>query len=186
VEDAERQCERCGVRKHTFLADPVGDMLMYLCEPLPWVKKVVTIAHNAKAFDLHFILNRAVLLKWQLEFIINGLKIMCMKMQHLVFLHSASFLQFPLRKLPGAFGLTASNSWYFYLFNRKENMDYLAPFPTFHAKARTTWEIRRGQSTSRGTRARETVLSTTGSCWRRTAKMTSTSSERRAECSGAS
>ena len=42
--------------------------------------------------------------------IMNGLKIMCMKMQHLVFLDSVSFLPFPLRKLPGAFGLTASKS----------------------------------------------------------------------------
>ena len=95
------------MRKHTFLADPVGDMLMYLCEPRPWVKKVVAIAHNAKAFDLQFILNRAVLLKWQPKVIMNVLKIMCMKMQHLVFLYSVSFLSFPLRKLPGAFGLTA-------------------------------------------------------------------------------
>ena len=37
---------------------------------------------------------------------------MCMKMQHLVFLDSVSFQPFPLRKLPGAFGLTASKSLY--------------------------------------------------------------------------
>ena len=127
--DAERQCERCGVRKHTFWADPVGDMLTYMCKPRPWVKKVVAIAHNAKAFDLHFILNRAVLLKWQPELIMNGMKIMCMKMQHLVFLDSVSFLPFPLRKLPGAFGLTAFKSWYPHLFNTKENMDYVGPIP---------------------------------------------------------
>jgi hypothetical protein len=34
----------------------------------------------------------------------NGLKIMCMKMEHLVFLDSVSFLPCPLRKLPEALG----------------------------------------------------------------------------------
>ena len=129
VEDAECQCERCGVRKHSFWADPVGDMLTYLCDPRPWVKNVVAIAHNAKAFDLHFILNRAVLLKWQPELIMNGLKIMCMKMHHMVFLDSVSFLPFPLRKLPGAFGLTACKSWYRHLFTTEENLDYVGPIP---------------------------------------------------------
>jgi hypothetical protein len=72
------KCEgaRCGKRKHTFWDDPVSDMLAYLCEPRPWVKKIVAIAHNAKAFDLHFILKRAILLKWQPELIIKELKIM--------------------------------------------------------------------------------------------------------------
>jgi len=49
--------------------------------------KIIAIAHNAKAFDLQFIL-KAILLKWKPELIMNGLKIMCMKMEHLVFLDS--------------------------------------------------------------------------------------------------
>ena len=117
------------MRRHSFWADPVGDMLTYLCEPRPWVEKVVGLAHNAKAFDLHFNLNRAVLLQWQPEQIMNGLKIMCLKMQHLVFLDSVSFLPFLLPKLPGAFGLTASKSRYPRLFNIKENLDYVGPIP---------------------------------------------------------
>ena len=124
-ENVERDCERCGVRKHSFWEDPVGDMLTYLCRPRPWVNKIVAIAHNAKAFDLHFILNRAVLLKWQPELIMNGLKIMCMKMEHLVFLDSVSFLPFALRKLTEAFGLTARKSWFPHYFNTKENLDYV-------------------------------------------------------------
>jgi len=42
----------------------------------------------------------------------NGLKIMCIRMDHFVFLDSVSFLPFPLRKLPEAFGLTTTKSWY--------------------------------------------------------------------------
>jgi len=46
--------------------------------------------HNAKLFDLHFILNGAILRKWKQKLITNGLKIMCMKMEQLVFLDSVS------------------------------------------------------------------------------------------------
>jgi hypothetical protein len=71
--DIDKGCEQCGKRKHAFWDDdPVGDLLTYLCRPRPWANKIVAIAHNAKAFDLHFVLNRAILLKWQPEMIING------------------------------------------------------------------------------------------------------------------
>jgi len=82
-EDAEDcgECVRCGQRKHSFWDDPLRDMLTYLCKPRPSADKIVAIAHNAKAFDLHFILNRAILLKWKPERIMSGLKIMCMKME---------------------------------------------------------------------------------------------------------
>jgi len=109
-EDAEHcgECVRYGQRKHPFWDDPVGDMLTYLCKPRPSANKIVAIALNAKAFDLHFILNRAILLKWKPELIMSGLKIMCKKMEHLVFLDSVSFLPCALRKVPEAFGLSAS------------------------------------------------------------------------------
>jgi hypothetical protein len=83
------------------------------------------IAHNAKAFDLNFILHRAILMKWNVELIMNGLKIMCMDMWHLVFLDSISFLPFTLRKLSDAFGVTVSKSWYPHYFNTRANLDYV-------------------------------------------------------------
>jgi len=49
------------------------------------------------------------------------------KMEFLVFLDSVSFLPCPLRKLPEAFGLTASKSWYHHYFNTEENVDYVGP-----------------------------------------------------------
>jgi hypothetical protein len=75
IADIEIDCNQCGNRKHSLWDDPVGDMLSYMFEPTPWVKKIIPIAHNAKSFDLHFILNRAILLKWQPELFMNGLKI---------------------------------------------------------------------------------------------------------------
>ena len=59
----------------------------------------------------------------------NGLKIMCMRMEHLVFLDSVSFLPLPLRRLPETFGLTVAKSWYPHYFNTEENLDYMRPLP---------------------------------------------------------
>ena len=67
------------------------------------------------------------MLKWQPELIMNGLKIVCMKMENLVFLESVSFHPCPLRKLPGAFGLTASKSWNPHYFNTEENLISVRP-----------------------------------------------------------
>jgi len=69
------------------------------------------------------------MLKWKPELIMSGLKIMCMKMEHLVFLDSVSFLPCDLRKLPEAFGLSASRSWYPHYINTRENLHYVRPIP---------------------------------------------------------
>ena len=65
-------------------------------------------------------MNRAILRKWIPEIITNGLKIMCMKVEHLVFLDSVSFLPCTLRKLTEAYGLSASKSLYTVYFNRRK------------------------------------------------------------------
>jgi len=59
----------------------------------------------------------------------NGLKIMCMRMQQLVFLDSMIFLPFPLRSLLEAFGLTVAKSLYPHYFNTEENLDFIGPLP---------------------------------------------------------
>jgi len=107
IEDCSIYCERCG-RRNSFWKDPVWDLLTYLCEPRPWARKILAIAHNAKAFDVHLILNRAINLKWKPEIITKGLKIISMKMEHLLILDSVSFLPCAMRKLPEAFGLQAT------------------------------------------------------------------------------
>jgi hypothetical protein len=105
-------CKRCGRRRHYYWNDPVGDHLTYLCEPCPWDNKIVVIAHNAKAFDLHFILNRAIMLKWKPELVTNFFKIMSMKMELLAFFDTVCFLPCSMRNLFYAFGLQAIKSWY--------------------------------------------------------------------------
>ena len=73
-------CLRCGKRRHLFWDDTVGYLLIYLCEPRPMITKIVAIEHNAKSFVLHFILNRAILLKWKPKIITIGVKIINIKM----------------------------------------------------------------------------------------------------------
>ena len=92
--DAERGCERCGIRKHAFWDAPVGDLLRYLCKPKPWVKQIIRIAHNAKAFDLHFILSRAVLLNWRPELVMRGQNYNINEMEHIKFIDSKAFCPF--------------------------------------------------------------------------------------------
>jgi hypothetical protein len=59
----------------------------------------------------------------------NGMKIMCMKFEHRVFVDSVSFLPLALRKLPEAFGLSSYKSWYPHNFNTRENIEYVGSMP---------------------------------------------------------
>ena len=81
-EDVQQDCVQCCKKEHE---DPVGDMLAYLCEPQPWVRQIVAIAQNAKAFDLQFILSRAIFLKWRPEVIMNSQKNTCMTVELMEF-----------------------------------------------------------------------------------------------------
>ena len=117
--------ERCGRRLHLYYEDPVGDLLSYICEPRPWCNKVVAITHNAKAFDSQFIIKGAILLKWNLQIILSELKIISMRMQHLHFLDSITYLPMLLRKSPKEFWLSPSKSWYPQYFNTNANLDYV-------------------------------------------------------------
>jgi hypothetical protein len=119
--------------------DPVGDLLTYLCEPRPWTSKIVAISYNAEAFDLHFILNRAIKFKCKPELITNGLKIISMQMEHLVFLDSVSFLPCALRNLPEAFGLQATKSWYHTTLTLRKTSIMLGQCSTYRFMEWTRW-----------------------------------------------
>jgi hypothetical protein len=135
----------------------------------------VAIAHNAKAFDSQFILKRAILLKWNSQIILSGLKIISMKMQHLHFLDSISYLPMPLRKLPEAFELSSSKSWYPHYFNTKANLDYVGPIPDIGYFGADELEGKDFMSVSRA--ERQSLI--TVACWNSIAKMTSPICDRR-------
>jgi len=46
------------VKGNIFWTDPVGDLISYFLKSRPWADRIVVIAHNAKFFDLLFVLNR--------------------------------------------------------------------------------------------------------------------------------
>ena len=117
ISHVQQDCIQCGKHIHSYWDYPGGDMLNYLCEFRTWVEKIVVIAHNANAFDLQFTLKRAIL-KLQVELIMNRMKVMCMRVELLVFLDSVSILPLALRKFAEAFGLTVSKkSWFKHYFN---------------------------------------------------------------------
>ena len=57
----------------------------------------------------------------------NGMKLMCMKVEGITWLDCLNYMAMPLRKLPEAFGPASEISWYPYLFNTAENMNYVGP-----------------------------------------------------------
>ena len=102
---------RCGKRKHSFWNYPVRAIYLICVNRTPGPKRF-SDSSQSKGVDLRFILNRAVLLKWQSKLLRNGLNIMCMKMEHIVFLDSEFFLPCAVCKLHDAFSLQATKSWY--------------------------------------------------------------------------
>ena len=127
--DVYTDCERCSRRRHSFWEDPVGDLVSYLCEPRPWCERVIAIAHNTRGFEAQFIRDRAILKKWTPKLILKGQKIICITIHHVTILDSISFLPMALRKLPEAFGLSATKSWYHHLFNTRANLNYVGSIP---------------------------------------------------------
>jgi hypothetical protein len=60
---------------------------------------------------------------------VNGQNVLCMRIEHLLFLHSVSFLPMMLRSLLEANGQTARMTWYPDYFNTKTNLDYVGRIP---------------------------------------------------------
>ena len=52
-----------------------------------------------------------------------------MKIELLMFIDRVSYLHMPIRKLPEAFGLSATKSWYPHYFNEYTILDYVGPIP---------------------------------------------------------
>jgi len=122
VTDIDGDCDRCGKRIQSLWDYAIADLLSFLCEPRPWVSKVAAIAHNAKAFDSQFILNRAIKMNWKHQLILTGFKIVSIKIEHM-FIDSFSYLPMQLRELPEAFGLSVTKSWNSHILNKNTNLN---------------------------------------------------------------
>ena len=90
----------------------------------------ICLAHNASRYDSHFILKYALDRSVAPDVVVNGLKLMSLKIAGVKFIDSCNFLPMPLSKLPKAFGLSELCKGYFpHRFNTPENQNYVGPYP---------------------------------------------------------
>ena len=140
-------------RGNSFWTDPVGDLISYTFKSIPWTDRIVAIAHNAKTFDLLFVLNHLVGIKLLPELLnMNGQKIICLKVQNVTWLDSLNYKAMPLKKLPEEFGRKAQKSWYPHLFNTTANMNYVGPAPVSRSTTQIGCTSLEGKNFYRGTR----------------------------------
>ena len=113
--------------------------------------------------------------------IMNGQKIMCLKVENITRVARFNYLAMPLRKFPEAFGKTAKKSWYPLRFNTAENINYVGHTPTFRTMTSIRCARLRGRSFGRGKRlVRRMKLSTTGEFLEATNRLTCRCCDRRA------
>ena len=87
-----------------------------------------------------------------------------MKMEHLVFFYSLSFLPCALRKLPEAFCLEASKSWHPHYFNTEVSLGYVGTIPDISYYGVDEISVGAGKNFSRRTRVENRNSSSIGVC----------------------
>ena len=102
-----------------------------------------------------------------------------MKINHVKFLDSISFIPMALRKLPEAFGLSATKSWYPHLFNTRANLYYVGSIPDMAQYGVAELDESERKEFTSWYDAQNTKSLITGACWNSTVRMTSPSCVRR-------
>jgi len=136
--ELEHGCLNCGEREQIFesigdFADDnvVGQFLTYLKSLCSEEKtEIICFSHNGRAFDTYFILQECIRRKLQPEVILNGAKVISLKIGNIHFKDSLMFVPQKLSSLPKAFGLSELRKGFFpHLMNRKEFYSYIGPMP---------------------------------------------------------
>ncbi|XP_052125924.1 uncharacterized protein LOC127749915 [Frankliniella occidentalis] len=133
IDQNEYFCENCQNRQHIFhnLDDKninvVQQFLTYL-KSFPAKTEILLVAHNAKAYDVLFILQELIAHGLKPEITLQGAKIICLKIGNFKFIDSLMFLPMPLAAMPKSFGLTELKKGHWcYLANRSEFYSYVGP-----------------------------------------------------------
>lgn len=126
-------CEFCGQHEFIFRYNPVGELVKLAMEKIKGFSRTICIAHNAGGFDAQFIL-RYLIEEKKTQYpslIMNGTKIISMRLEKIVFLDSLNYFHMPLSALPKAFGFTSSiaKGIFPHLFNKPENRNYVGELP---------------------------------------------------------
>ena len=127
--DIKEECTVCGERQKIFKGE---NSMEEFCK---WLfrkehKRCVVLAHNMKGFDGQFLLkylhDNAILPR----IILRGLQIMRLEAEGIVIKDSLNYLPMALAALPKAFNIKELKKGYYpYLFNTKENENYVGPYP---------------------------------------------------------
>lgn len=136
VDEIDKNCLKCGKREHVFLGDDVVQSFMeYLGSLSEKFRKIIVIAHNGQKYDLHFILKfmYANISDWPLReesLIMNGTKILRIKIGRYSFLDSINFFNCALSNLPSMFSIENQEKGHYpHFFNTPDNLDYVGQLP---------------------------------------------------------
>ncbi len=134
IPNIDIDCVACGKREFVFSDNPVGELVKLALSGK--FKKTVCIAHNARGFDAQFILRYLIEEeKTQMpSLIMNGTKIISMKIGNVIFLDSLNYLPMSLSALPKAFGFADDviKGTFPHLFNTPEYQNYRGSLPASH------------------------------------------------------
>ena len=117
--------EECDCRRHRQIFSGEDTIKKFV----DWIlreKKAISLAHNARAFDLHLVLEQLHAQGIKPSNIIQtGCKVMKLKVGQVIFLDSLNFLPMALSKLPTAFGLQELCKGFFpHLYSTVEHQDH--------------------------------------------------------------
>ena len=94
-------------------------------------QEIICVAHNFQGYDSYFVLNEFYRQFICPQQIVNGAKILCMKVKGLKFIDSMAFLPMPLSGFGKAFGLQELKKGFFpHFFNTLNNQDYVGSIPS--------------------------------------------------------
>lgn len=136
IDNVRDPCLKCGRREHVFIGENVIENFMqYLGSLSEKFRRIVVIAHNGQKYDMHFILKYMYnhISEWPLReesLIMNGTKILRIKIGRYSFLDSINFFNCALSALPRMFSIEDSKGHYPHYFNTPENLDYIGELPS--------------------------------------------------------
>lgn len=135
-------CDICGPREKIFHdlceAECKGECVIravfeYLFSLIQRGLRVVMIGHNIGGYDGHllirYIFDHPELFHETPKLTIQGCKIYAITISKLRIIDSLNFFHCALRKLPKMFGLNQLKGFFPYLFNSKNNQNYVGPLP---------------------------------------------------------
>lgn len=123
--------EHCDCERESRTFDG-PDTLKDFCEYVLDGRKAgcVCLAHNASAYDTHFVLSYIHSAGVLPEVVGRGRKIMSLQANGVKFIDSLNFMPMSLSKLPKAFDLRELKKGYFpHLMNTPDNQNYVGEFP---------------------------------------------------------